>query len=114
MQGILPERHAINEDLSLRHIVNARQQADKCALARSRLSNNCICGPQRNPQVDVFEDRLTVIRERKVADIDLSPNLTRNPLLGGARAWVLLCNFMVRSTGKNLRAVTSNVSADHP
>ena len=85
MQGIFPERHAINEDLSFRHIVNTREQADERALARSRLSDNCIGGSQRNPQVDVLENCLPVVTKGKVADIDLSLNL-RNPLLGGVRA----------------------------
>ena len=80
-EACLPHIHAINQDLPLRHVVEAGQQIDQRALARSRLPHQCHRLAFRDRQVDIFQHPLILILEPDIPIGDRLPQGDRLRLL---------------------------------
>ena len=80
-EACLPDIHPVNQDLPLRHVVEAGQQIDQRALARARLPHQCHRLALRDRQVDIFQHPLILILKPDIPVGDRLPQGDRLRLL---------------------------------
>ena len=71
-ERIFANRLAVDQHRTGRSVVNARDQSYQRRLSRTGGSDDCETGASGNSQIDVMQDRSSVVREIQVAEFDVA------------------------------------------